>query len=241
MQNIILSSSDPNPSSAADSEPNPEHESTSDSSVTPSPAEDPSASLMLIRKAQEGDNEAYEELFKRYYPRVYRMVRRQMGNQPRVDGDSMDVLQEAMIQAIRGFDRFEVRSQPALIAWFARIVKNRLRDDHRRRFAAKRDAGCEKVMHHISRAYQSGSIRFEAPDSGPLPEDQLMLKEELGGLQQALVQLDPKQRELILLRKRDDLGWSEIAERLEFPSADAARMAYGRAKLDLRRALSAFE
>jgi RNA polymerase sigma-70 factor (ECF subfamily) len=205
------------------------------------PDEDPSGSLLLIRKAQEGDAQAYEELFERYYPRVHRIVRRQMGNQARIDGDSMDVLQEAMIQAIRAFDRFEVRSQPALIAWFARIVKNRLRDDHRRRHAAKRDAGVEKVLHHISRAYQTGSLRYEALDEGPLPEDQLVRKEELGGLQQALLKIEPIQRDLILLRKREELPWSEIAERLNFPSADAARMAYGRAKLDLRRAMEAFE
>lgn len=208
---------------------------------TLAPADDPSGSLMLIRKAQDGDAQAYEELFERYYPRVHRIVRRQMGNAARIDGDSMDVLQEAMIQAIRAFDRFEVRSQPALIAWFARIVKNRIRDDHRRRHAAKRDAGVEKVLHHISRAYQTGSLRYEALDEGPLPEDQLVRKEELGGLQQALLKIEPIQRDLILLRKREDMAWSEIAERLSFPSPDAARMAYGRAKLDLRRAMEAFE
>ena len=56
----------------------------------------------------------------------------------------------------------------------------------------------------------------------------LFLKEELNRLEQALQTLDEQHREVILLRKLEELSFAEIGERMG-KSADACRMLLSRA------------
>ena len=54
-------------------------------------------SLSLLQAANQGDEKALEEFLKRYYERVFRMVRVRMGNKLRARQDSMDLTQNAII------------------------------------------------------------------------------------------------------------------------------------------------
>lgn len=194
-------------------------------------------SLRLIQRAQGGDRGAYEQLFERYYPRVQRLVRRQLGSRMRADLDSGDVVNEAMVQAIRAFEGLEAPSRPALVSWFAAIVRNRIRDLHKRRTAVKRDHAQDAIVDHISAAVSAGRLRFEAVDEAPLPEDRIALEEDLGRLRGAVAGLSDLEQDLISLRSDQQLEWREIASRLGLGSPDAARMAFSRAKVALARAL----
>ena len=211
---------------------------TSPEHVCNQPREPPDhESLVLIRKAQGGDQAAYEQLFERYYPRVERLVRKQLSPGLRGQLESGDVIHEALIQAIGSYEHLEVPSRPALIAWFASIVRNRLRDLHKRTTAECRHPGHQAIVDHLSAACSSGKLHFEAFDDSPLPEDQVVLEEDLERLRKAVGELKPEQQRLLAMRQEQNLGWQEIAKRLGFASADATRMAFSRAKIELARRL----
>ncbi len=190
-------------------------------------------SMRLIRRAQGGDLEAYEEFFARYYARIHRVARRRLGSSLRREVESRDVVHEAVIEAIRAFDHFELRDKPALVAWLGKIVEHRILALRRRSLAGKRDRALERLEHAVT----SGRIALEPVDDAPQPEDQIAEREEIELLQASMLELDENQRATILLRENEGLSWEEVAQATGSPSAAAARMVFARAKVALRRAL----
>lgn len=71
-----------------------------------------------IRRAQRGDGEAVRELYRRYAPRVYAVVRRLAGD----DQLAEDWAQEAWIRAIRALPGF--RGDARFSTWLHRIAVN---------------------------------------------------------------------------------------------------------------------
>ena len=71
-----------------------------------------------IRRAQQGDGDAVRELYRRYAPRVYAVVRRLAGD----DALAEDWAQEAWVRAIRALPRF--RGDARFSTWLHRIAVN---------------------------------------------------------------------------------------------------------------------
>ena len=90
----------------------------------------------------------------------------------------------------------------------------------------------EKTRWRI-KTYRKGALR--SPVRTAL--SQVLWSEEAGRLEQALESLSEAHREVILLRKLEELGFREIGERLG-KSEDASRMLFGRAMTALTLALS---
>ena len=69
----------------------------------PPPPRTPAAedSFELIRRAQNGEEPAYDRLFERYYERVHAIVRKRLGPALRGDVESLDIVQDAMVDAVR--------------------------------------------------------------------------------------------------------------------------------------------
>lgn len=192
-------------------------------------------SIYLVQKAQDGELTAYNKLFERYYNRVGAIVRARLGAKMRQDMESSDILQDAMVEAIRGFENFELRDKPGFIAWFAKIVENRIRTANKHAHALKRDKDREVALDHVMSAMSSGILRLEPAATDPLPVEQLARREQEQILEVALGELDERHRQVILLRHHHDASWERVAEMMESPSADAARMLYARAKIELSK------
>lgn len=193
--------------------------------------------MELINQAREGRMEAYERLFQRYYARVRAVVHRRVGDRIRLDFESGDILQDAMIQAFLSLDRYEVQDNAAFIDWMGGIVENRIRAANRHVHAAKRDRAHEVAFEHIRTAVSSGSLRLE-PSAGLLsPSGEAARKEEGRQMWAALEQLRDRYRRVIVLRHFEDASWDAVAESLDCPSPDAARMLYARATVELKKRL----
>lgn len=72
----------------------------------------------FIRRARDGDGEAIRELYRRYAPRVYAVVRRLAGD----DALAEDWAQEAWVRAIRALPSF--RGESRFSTWLHRIAVN---------------------------------------------------------------------------------------------------------------------
>jgi RNA polymerase sigma-70 factor (ECF subfamily) len=145
----------------------------------------------LVRAAQDGSEEAVEELFARHWGAAYRAALLVTGDRAAAE----DIAQEAFLAALRALPRFDLRRP--LRPWLHRIVVNRAIDWSRAR-AHRREVGADA-----------------APDpAGDEQVDPRALSDDLAG---ALLGLGPEQRAVIVLRYVLDFTPGEIAAALDLP------------------------
>jgi RNA polymerase sigma-70 factor (ECF subfamily) len=210
----------------------------------PEPIDPLEDTFALVRRAQAGERKAYEQLFARYYPRVLTIVIARLGPQLSKREDAEDLAQDALLHALRAFNRFELRPDAHLIGWFATIVENRIRDVWRRaqvRGIERHDGDLAELSTYIRQGLDEGTLLAESAGGGVQPLSEIIRSESAQRVRQVLAELDERERELIVRWTMQGCSWAEIAEDLGFPTPDAARMAFHRAKLELGRRLRDLE
>lgn len=196
----------------------------------------PDETRLLLSRAQEGNQEAYDRLFTRYYPRVLRIVRSRMGAALREHEEPEDIVQQTFVEAVRDLDSFESRSDAGLIHWFARIVENQIRRRAKHHGAQKRDHRREVVLRRIRDGLESGALELEPTANDTAIVDRVARLEQEEILDECLAQLSQDYREAIVMRDFAGGSWEWIANELGRPSAEAARQLHSRARLALIRA-----
>lgn len=86
-------------------------------SSSPPPA--PTADSLLVRRAQEGDLSAYDDLVRRYQERVYATVYHMTSNHE----EANDLVQEAFIKGFRAIKTF--KGEASFYTWIYRIAVNK--------------------------------------------------------------------------------------------------------------------
>ncbi len=81
----------------------------------------------LARRILGGDEEAFQDLFDRFFPRLYRFALARLRDDPET---AKDVVQQTFCQAIEWLDTY--RGEAALYTWFCQICRNVLADHFRR-------------------------------------------------------------------------------------------------------------
>lgn len=161
----------------------------------------------LIVRVLSGDVEAYTPLVNRHYDSCARFARRMLGNAQ----DAEDALQETFLRAYHALGRY--REQDRFRGWLFRILVNQCRSLARRR---------------------SRQARRFVPDDGadaaaPAARDGA----DGDALQAALARLDPRQREVLVLKYGEGLEYTEIA-RVTGASIPALKMRVKRARDAMR-------
>jgi RNA polymerase sigma-70 factor (ECF subfamily) len=181
----------------------------------------------LLREARAGSGQALDDLFREVGPPLLALIRFRLGPLLRRRIDSQDVLQATLLKAFARLDQFEGSGTNTLMGWLAVIARNEIRDQaayHRRE---RRDVAAEvPIDNQIERL--EANIRTLVR--------KLELDEQQARLERALDVLKPEHREVILLRKYEDLSFEEIGNRLG-KTPDAARMLLARAMQALTRAM----
>lgn len=190
---------------------------------TPSPGEArrPS-SLTLLELAQAGDPAALETLIARYRPRLERWASGRLPRWARDIADTQDLVQETLFQTFKRIENFENRGDGALQAYLRQAILNRIREELRR----------------WKRRPLKTALDSQAEDDDRSPLEEAIGRQALDRYERALAALRPEDRELIVARV--ELGYTnpEIADLLNKPSANAARMALERAIVRLAKAMA---
>ena len=184
-------------------------------------------SVELLSRARDGSREAMDRLFERHAGKLLALIRLRMGPSLRARLESRDVLQATLLKAFQGLDRFEGTGSSTLAAWLARIATNEIRDQAEFHGRARRDAARDVPLDDQSKAV-AAQLRSVL--------SQLVLGEEQARLERALESLPEDYREVILLRRLEELSYADIAGRLG-RSPDACRMLFGRAMAALTTAV----
>ncbi len=187
----------------------------------------------LLAQIQAGHTDAVEALFRRYYDRVLRIVRRQLGPGLREKIESGDVVQETFATAHLKLNGFELRQGSSLINWFARISERRVHAAAEYFGAAKRDRACEQSLDAVRTEASSDEHAIQFAADTIAPSDLCGKAEQVTGLWEALMLLSEDQREIIMLRNFGDYSWQTIAAVMRLSTANAARARHARAMASL--------
>ena len=171
----------------------------------------------LVERAKKGDGEALNRLFARYLPALRRWASGRLPRWTRDLMDTDDLVQETMIRALKRMDAFESRHEGALQAYLRQAIVNRIRDEVRR----------------TMRSPTAAELSENESDRAASPLDLAIGHEAVERYEAGLARLRPEERQAIVARVEMDGSYQEVAQALGKPSADAARMAVGRALLRL--------
>lgn len=204
--------------------------------AAPVPEDPDSNSFDLVRRAQGGDAHALNELIERYYARVRQIVRMRLGHELREYTESADILQDTFEAAAKAIDRFEMRSESSFLHWLSKIAEHKIKGNVDRFNALKRSAH-DTVPVDPGGSSSTGIRAIDPSAGGASPLDEVIRVENEEALVRAMALLRPDYREVIVHHTYEQASWAEVAEWMQLPGPDAARMMYGRAIVELARLL----
>jgi RNA polymerase sigma factor (sigma-70 family) len=147
----------------------------------------------LAERFSAGDEQALEELYRRYSSLVYTVALRSLGNVT----DAEDVLQQVFIAAWQGRERYRPE-RAAVPTWLMGIARNKIVDAHAARGRQR------KIQLGVA-------SNTSARDAEPVDvAQQLVMAEEIA-------RLDKVPQQVLRLAFYEDLTHTQIAERLQLP------------------------
>jgi RNA polymerase sigma-70 factor (ECF subfamily) len=171
----------------------------------------------LVSAAKAGDSRAFEELVRATYTDVYGLAYRLTGNEE----DARDVVQETYLRAYKGLHRF--RGDAQFSTWLYRITAN-----------TANTAMGKGRKHRHEELDDDVNVADTSPEHDPeAAGDAELLR---GRLNDALEELPPRLRAVVVLRDVYDLPHQAIAKELGISEA-AAKVRLHRARRRLRERL----
>ncbi len=167
----------------------------------------------LVERATRGEDRARQALLIRHYERLVRMaaVRLDRRLAPRVD--PADVVQEAMLEASQNLsDYFRDRPLP-FHAWLRQYVGQRISKLHRHHLGTQcRSIRREEGGDWYLPADSTALLAERLVDRESSPSRRIQREELRERVQDALGRLDPRDREVIILRHLEQLSTADAAE-----------------------------
>jgi RNA polymerase sigma-70 factor, ECF subfamily len=190
----------------------------------------------LLRQARSGDASALGELLELYRNYLALLARLQIGRRLQGKVDAADLVQETFLKAHRDFAQFRGRSEGEWVSWLRQILAMNL--GHLvRRYCGTRRRDVRLERHLVDELDQSSRVLDQAlvaPQSSP--SNQASRREQAVLLADALGELPPDYREVIILSHLEGLSFPEVASRMG-RSVNSVKNLWARALARLRRSL----
>jgi len=170
--------------------------------------------LEVLEAARGGDPRAARQLVASLSEAAHGLAWRMLGN----TADAQDVVQEGFIKLLNSRFRGESKLATYFHTLIARLCLDRLRSP--------------------GRAFEVWDEDNLTEDPSPNPEQTLALHQSADQVQQALMQLPPRQRLALNLWAHHDASVADIAHTLDIPT-NAAHQLLHRAKINLKHHLKA--
>jgi RNA polymerase sigma-70 factor (ECF subfamily) len=150
----------------------------------------------LVRRAQRGDEKAFEELVERHQRFAFNVAYRVLGERREAE----DITQEAFLRAWRALPGF--RGEARFTTWLYRIVRNL----------------CLNRLPSLRRELRTGdNLEQLLVDKGTSPPASLQAREKLAFLHAQLPSLPRKYRLVLTMRYLEEMSYREIAAQLDLP------------------------
>ena len=180
----------------------------------------------LIRRVREGDKEAFYSLVRPHERSIFFAAMSVLSN----DADAEEAAQEAVLKAFMHIEEF--RGDSKFSTWLVQIAINearmKLRKEHRRLYESLDESTADEQGDYWPKDFA---------DWREIPIEALQRKELREALSKALAALEPKYRQVLVLRDIQHFSVAETAEALGL-SGEAVRTRLHRARLRMRDALA---
>ena len=162
--------------------------------------QDNSSDADLVRQAQAGDMQAFEELVARHRDKVYARAYSMMRN----EDEALDLSQDAWVKAWQRLGQFQGDS--SFVTWMTRIVINLCLDQLRKR---KRAESLEAMQE------ESGSVERHMPVVTPNPTEGLERAELRARINRGMEQLSHEHRTVLILHEYEQMEYKQIARQMQ--------------------------
>lgn len=177
------------------------------------------ADELLVKLAKTGDMLAFEELVARHRDKIYGRAFSMMRN----EDEAIDLSQEAWVKAWQRLAQFQGDSSFA--TWLTRITINLCLDQLRKN--KRHRAESIEVLNE-----EAGGVERQMPVVTVNPTEGLERVELRARIDQALNQLSPEHRTVLVLHGFEDLEYKEIAKRMQCSIGTVmSRLFYARRKM----------
>lgn len=155
----------------------------------------------IIRRVQQGDTTAFEELANAYKQKAYYVALNLVKNHE----DALDLSQDAFVKAFKAIKSFDINAM--FFPWFYKIIRNHCLNHIKKNQRIRNDS--------LEEMEEETYVQFE--DNKPKPREQYQTDETCAQLWDAIEKLKPDFREIITLKHFHNLSYKEIAEALDIP------------------------
>lgn len=199
--------------------------------------------MILLQEAKRGGATQRGKLLSLYSNYLKALAQAQLDRRIRRRVSPSDLVQETLLEAHRDFSDFRGMTNAEFVGWLRRIlVHNLIRVTEKHLQTDKRDVRREVYIHRLHQSVEQSNSRFEHVLAGRMesPSSVLDRHERMRLLADAIAELPPEKRQVILLRHIEGLPFAEIAQQMERTSG-ACRMLWLRAMDQLRASLEGVE
>jgi RNA polymerase sigma-70 factor (ECF subfamily) len=186
----------------------------------------------LLKRLLDGDESAFSELVAAYHGSLLRLALTFVADR----GAAEDVVQETWLGVVRGLPSFERRS--SLKTWIFRILANRgrtrgARDGRLVNFSALGEADEDPT--DLADRFSANGRWIQPPPKWQEsnPEELLLRREVVAGLEEAISSLPPNQRSVVTLRDIEGLDAVDVCNILEISETNQ-RVLLHRARTKVR-------
>src|SRR5436190_19295973 len=156
----------------------------------------------LVKAAQKGGMQAFEELVGRHRDKIYGRAFSMMRNEE----DAVDLSQEAWVKAWQRLKQFQ--GEASFVTWLTRIVINLCLDQLRKQKRLRAES--IELMEE-----ESGGVERQMPVVTVNPTEGLERRELRQRIDKALNQLSYEHRTVLVLHEFEQLEYKEIAKRMQ--------------------------
>jgi RNA polymerase sigma-70 factor (ECF subfamily) len=173
----------------------------------------------LVKAAQKGDMQAFEELVARHRDKIYARAFSMMRN----EDEAIDLSQEAWVKGWQRLKQFQ--REASFVTWMTRIVINLCLDQLRRQKRLRAES-IEQLDEEL------GGVERQMPVVVPNPTERLEKNELRQRIDRALGHLSYEHRTVLILHEFEDLEYKEIASRMQCSIGTVmSRLFYARRKM----------
>lgn len=180
---------------------------------------------VLIRRCQQGDRAAFDDLVRRHEKRAYQYAYRLTSN----GEEAADIVADAFIRIYNALQNF--RSQSAFTTWMYRILTNCYLDSR------KKEKSRPTVSLDASLQTPGNDIERQVEDEGAGPDEEAEKHAREKAVQDAILKLPEYQRAMLVMYHVEMLSYEQIAESLDLPLG-TVKSRLNRARLSLRELLA---
>lgn len=174
---------------------------------------------VLVRAAQQGDMEAFEELVARHRDKIYARAYSMMRN----EDDALDLSQEAWVKGWQRLKQFQ--GEASFGTWMTRIVINLCLDALRRR--KRQQAESVEVLDE-----EAGGVERYMPVVTVNPTAGLERAELRARIDKAMAQLTYEHRTVLILHEFEEMEYKQIAKVMDCSIGTVmSRLFYARRRL----------